>query len=99
MFFFSFIRLNSTNENNILCIETGVWYFPDLSALFSSEAKIMMKCHINLYQVMTICLKLTDFICEYLKVGCIESVLGVGEKETKRSQNTDREWTGGNYRS
>jgi len=36
---------------------------------------------------MKICLKLTDFISEYLKVGCIETVFGVEERETKRPQN------------
>ena len=48
-----------------------------------------MNCHINLYQVMKICLKPTDFISEYLIVVCIESVHEAEERETKRLQNAD----------
>ena len=51
------------------------------------------KCHTNSHHFMKVCLKLTDFICEYLKVDCIESDLEAEEIARKRLQNADTKST------
>ena len=50
-----------------------------------------MKCHIDLYPVIKIYEKLTYFVCEFLKVDCIEIVLEAEERATKRLQNVESE--------
>jgi len=48
-----------------------------------------IKCHINSHELMKICLKLTDFICKYLKTNCIDKDLDPEERAPERIQNAD----------